>query len=77
MNNIGKRLKNRGTLIALGSALILFAQTIAALVFGYEFSTEEVARWQIVGNSLLLVLTALGVLNDPTTNDKGYNDDRK
>lgn len=63
--NWGLRLKNRATLLALFSAVVVFvAQVAAALGVELPVTTEQAMA---VVTSVLTVLAALGVVVDPTT----------
>lgn len=69
MNNIGKRLKNRGTLLAI----IAWLYSVLELGGVIHLSPDNY-ELLIVGGVNILVL--LGIVNDPTTNNKGYSDDK-
>lgn len=67
MINWQVRIRNINFWIAIIPALLLLAQSGAAL-FGYELDLTEVqARLLTVVNAIFGVLTVLGVVNDPTT----------
>ena len=61
------RIKNKAFWVALIPALLLLIQAVAA-VFGYtlEFTELQEKLLQVV-NAVFLVLTVLGIVNDPTT----------
>ena len=63
------RIKNIGFWVSL-SALI---PAVAIMFFDYHFPPE----YETVANSLIALLTALGIVNDPTTSNKGFLDDEK
>jgi uncharacterized membrane protein len=75
MKNIGKRLRNRGTLVALGSQLILIVSILYYYQTGENIPAGVIANLVILGGAILVILTTLGVLNDPTTDNKGLKDD--
>jgi phi LC3 family holin len=76
MKNIGKRLKNRGTLIALGSQLIIIISILYFYLMGEIIPVGLVANLILLGGAVLVILTTLGILNDPTTQNKGFKDDK-
>ncbi len=62
---------NRGTVVGLVSALLLFAQQIAG-IFGLDL-TGKIASAQDCINTVLTILTILGVVSVPkdgATNEK-------
>ncbi|MFC7440357.1 phage holin [Laceyella putida] len=65
--NLMKRLGNWGFI----ASSVAFAALVARL-FGVEFVGEDV---QTTVDVVLSILVALGLINDPTTNNKGYLDD--
>ena len=67
------RFKQKAFLVALFSALLLAVQAVASL-FGYEITEEFGTEITGVFNTLLTVLTILGVVVDPTT--KGVTDSK-
>lgn len=69
------RLRQKPFLVALFSALLLFAQQIGML-FGYELSATLGEELTEVFNTLLLVLSIMGVVIDPTT-DGIFDDEEK
>lgn len=67
MINWTVRIRNKAFWMAIIPALILLAQSIAA-VFGYELELANLSDKLIaVINALFVVLALLGVVNDPTT----------
>lgn len=67
MINWTVRIRNRNFWIAIIPAMLLLAQSGAAL-FGYQLELSEVqTRLLTVVNAIFGVLTVLGVVNDPTT----------
>lgn len=80
MINWTVRIKNNHFWLALIPALLLLAQTVAA-VFGYTLDLGDIGNKLIaVVNAVFGVLVILGVVNDPTTagmsdskQARGYN----
>lgn len=74
------RIKNKAFWLAVIPALLLLAQTVAA-VFGYTLDMGDIGNKLIaVVNAVFGVLVILGVVNDPTTagmsdskQARGYN----
>jgi phi LC3 family holin len=66
MINWKVRFRQKSFLVGLFSALLLFAQQIAKL-FGYELATTLGDNLTEVFNTILSILTILGVVVDPTT----------
>lgn len=61
------RIKNKDFWLAIIPAVLLLAQTIAAL-FGMALDLGELGDKLLdVVNSVFVVITILGVVNDPTT----------
>lgn len=61
------RIKNKNFWLAVIPAVLLLAQTVAA-VFGYSLDLGEIGNRLIaVVNAIFGVLVVLGVVNDPTT----------
>ena len=61
------RIKNKAFWLAVIPALLLLAQTVAA-VFGYTLDLGDIGNKLIaVVNAVFGVLVILGVVNDPTT----------
>lgn len=61
------RIKNKTFWIALIPALLLLIQVIAA-VFGYTLDLDELGSQLLaVVNALFVVLSILGIVEDPTT----------
>lgn len=72
MINWKLRLQNKATLLALASAVIVFAAQVAAAL-GVELPlTQEQAMGAVT--AVLTVLTALGVVVDPTTSGVADSD---
>lgn len=78
--NWAVRIKNKAFWLAVIPAVLLLAQTVAA-VFGYSLDLGEIGNKLIaVVNAAFSVLVVLGVVNDPTTagisdskQARGYN----
>lgn len=67
MINWTVRIKNKAFWLAVIPALLLLAQTVAA-VFGYTLDLGDIGNKLIaVVNAVFSVLVILGVVNDPTT----------
>lgn len=67
MINWTVRIKNKNFWLAVIPAVLLLAQTVAA-VFGYTLDLGEIGNRLIaVVNAVFSVLVVLGVVNDPTT----------
>lgn len=65
---IKKRIKNVGFWLSL-SALV---PTLGVMFFDYQFPAE----YEVFANSLIALLIALGIVNNPTTDNKGFLDDK-
>lgn len=69
------RIKNKNFWLAVIPAVLLLAQTVAA-VFGYTLDLGEIGNRLIaVVNAVFGVLVVLGVVNDPTT--AGFSDSKQ
>lgn len=64
---LSKRLKNYGLWVSVSSLVILLIQQ-----FGVEIAPE---KYNTIVTTILGILVALGILNDPTTENKGFRDD--
>lgn len=62
------RFKNYGLWVALASFILLLLQNFGVSV--------DVGRYEEAVNALLVVLVALGLVNNPTTDKKGFGDDK-
>lgn len=70
MNNFDfSRFKNYGLWLSLISLIPLVLSA-----FGVNVATDKI---QPIINTILTILVALGILNNPTTDTKGYLDDSK
>ena len=70
--NWSVRAKNKNFWLAIVPALILLIQSVAA-VFGLELDLSETGNKILdVVNAVFIVMSVLGVVNDPTT--AGYRD---
>ena len=75
MINWKVRIKNKNFWIALIPAVLLLVQVVAA-VFGYTLDLGELGNKLIaVVNAVFVVLSILGVVNDPTTS--GLSDSKQ
>ena len=71
MNNWTVRLKNKAFWLALIPALLLLAQTVAAL-FGYTLELSALGdKLLAVVNAVFALLAILGIAIDPTTEGMG------
>lgn len=61
------RLRNYGLWISLGSLIFMIIQE-----FGVQITPE---KWELYVNSILSILILLGIVNNPTTQNKGFGDD--
>ena len=67
MINWKVRIRNKAFWLALIPALLLLAQSGAAM-FGYTLELDELgSRLLAVVNQLFVLLSILGIVNDPTT----------
>lgn len=67
MINWKVRIKNKAFWMAFIPAVLLLAQSVAA-AFGYSLNLDEVGnRWLAVVNQIFVLLSILGIVNDPTT----------
>lgn len=61
------RIKNKAFWVALVPAVLLLIQAVAA-VFGYTLDLGDLGnKLLVLVNAVFVVLTILGVVNDPTT----------
>ena len=70
--NLKLRLQNKQFIIAIVSAILLLVGQIAGL-FGYDFDGETSQTIMAIVNTVLSILVAVGVVQDPTTS--GLSDD--
>lgn len=74
MINWEVRIRNKNWWIAIIPAILLLVQAVAKL-FGFELQLEGIGAKLIdIVNAAFVVLTLLGVINDPTT--AGMNDSK-
>ena len=66
--NFKNRLRNKAFLVALFSAVLLLIQQTG--LFEVPQNVEEIF------NSILLILTILGIVNNPDTDNAGIKDDK-
>ena len=72
--NLKLRLQNKQFIIAIVSAVLLLVGQIAEL-FGYAFNGETSQAVMATVNTVLSILVAVGVVQDPTTS--GLSDDEE
>ena len=61
------RIKNKAFWLAIIPAVLLLIQSVAAVV-GYQFDFGDISEKLIsVVNAVFVVLSILGIVNDPTT----------
>ena len=63
------RLKNYGLWISIASFLFMIIQGA-----GLQITPES---WNLYVNSILGILILLGIINNPTTDNKGFGDDKE
>ncbi|MFD2671797.1 phage holin [Marinicrinis sediminis] len=63
------RLKDKGTLIAIGSKIVLIIQVMAVLL-GFKIEDETVKNAVIVFDAFLAVLVLMGIVNDPNPQEE-------
>ena len=56
--------------ISLTALFVVFIQQIAA-VFGWSFDSEKAQQLTGIINTVLTILATLGIVYDPTTENKG------
>lgn len=69
MNNLLKRLKNKGTLLAV------LAWVYSILEMYKVLNLVPDNFWEVVVLGAVNILVILGIVNDPTTEDTWYRDD--
>lgn len=67
--DIKQRIRNYGLWVSFASLVLLVLQ-----LFGVQV---DVGKYNSLVNAALTVLVGLGIVNDPTTETKGYGDDAK
>ena len=72
--NLKLRLQNKQFIIAIVSAVLLLVGQIAEL-FGHAFNGETSQAVMATVNTVLSILVAVGVVQDPTTS--GLSDDEE
>ena len=72
--NLKLRLQNKQFIIAIVSAILLLVGQIAEL-FGYAFDGETSQTIMATVNTVLTILVAVGVVQDPTTSGLGDDDE--
>lgn len=63
------RLKNYGLWVSVASLSFMLIQE-----FGVQITPE---KWELYINSILGILILLGIINNPTTNNRGFGDDER
>lgn len=63
------RLRNSGLWISVASLSFMLIQE-----FGVQITPE---KWELYINSILGILILLGIINNPTTNNRGFGDDER
>lgn len=63
------RLRNYGLWISVASLSFMLIQE-----FGVQITPE---KWELYINSILGILILLGIINNPTTNNRGFGDDER
>lgn len=71
--NLKARLGNKALWVSLFSLVVLTGKIIPALTIPYVTELLTSTEWVAL---LLLVLTLLGLVNDPTTKDPWFADDK-
>lgn len=67
MINWKVRIRNKNFWLAIIPAILLLVQSVAS-VFGYELTNDQLTGQLLeIVNQIFLVLTILGIVNDPTT----------
>ena len=64
-----KRIRNYGLWVSFASLVLLVAQA-----FGVKI---DVGKYNTIVNAVLAFLVGLGVINNPTTENKGFGDDKQ
>lgn len=67
--DIKQRIRNYGLWVSFASLVLLVAQA-----FGVQI---DVGKYNDAVNAILALLVSLGIINNPTTENKGYGDDVK
>ena len=66
------RIRNKNFWLTLVPAVLVLIQVVA-VPFGYDFKVEDLSQQLIaIVNAVFVVLSILGIVNDPTT--VGYKD---
>jgi phi LC3 family holin len=68
----GSKWRNGGLWVAMVSAVLLAAQAIGAM-FGFEISSELIAKVMAGVNAVLLVLATAGIVSNPSSG-AGFKD---
>ena len=67
--DIKQRIRNYGLWVSFASLVLLVVQA-----FGVRI---DVGKYNDVVNAILTLLVSFGIINNPTTENKGYGDDVK
>ena len=67
--NIKNRLSNYGLWVSVASLLLLIVKNL-----GYDI---DAGQYNTVVDAVLVILVALGIVNNPATENRGYFDDEK
>lgn len=65
--DLKKRLRNYGFWVSLASLVLLLLNNFGVYI--------DESKYNGIVDSILAILVLLGILNDPTTEKKGYGDD--
>lgn len=68
-----KRFKN----LALWSSILAFLPLLAESLEVYNFHFVLPGNYEKLGTAILGILVLAGILNNPTTDNKGFGDDKK
>jgi uncharacterized membrane protein len=63
------RLRNYGLWVSVASLAFMLFQEV-----GFQITPD---KWEVYVNSILGILILLGIINNPSTENKGFLDDRK
>lgn len=70
-----KRYRNKAMWTSLAAKVLLLIQVLAGLL-GYDITDTLRAEIILAIDLLLAILVILGILNNPTTENEGYSDDK-
>lgn len=66
-------MKSRFKNIGFWTSLVALVPILGMMFFDYTFPAE----YEVFGNALVALLISLGIVNNPTTKNLGYFDDKK